>query len=140
MSAATDMADRIARAFKGDGASAFAACFAEDGVQVHPMLGRQEGRAAIEAGEGAMFAAFDDIDFTVENVVDGGEWAAIEFSVAATHTKPLTLPDGAEVPPTGIRIELPGCEVFSVGPDGLITEAHRYQDGMSFMAQLGLLG
>src|SRR4051794_4287690 len=64
MTAATDMADRIARAFKGDGASEFAACFAEEGTQLHSMLGMQEGRAAIEAGESTMFSAFDDIDFT----------------------------------------------------------------------------
>jgi hypothetical protein len=140
MTAVTDMADRIARAFKGDGASALAACFSDDGRQVHPFLGVQNGRAEIEAAEGVMFAAFADVDFTVENVVDGGDWGALEFTVSATHTAPLTMPDGTEVPATGTRVTLSGCEVFRLGENGLIAEAHRYEDGLAFMGQLGLLG
>jgi hypothetical protein len=140
MSAATDMAERIARAFTDGGAAAFAACYAEDGVQVHPMLGTQKGRAEIEAAEGVMFASFDDIDFRIDNVIDGGEWAALEFTVSATHCAPLTMPDGTAIPATGNRITLTGCEVFTLGDDGLIAEGHRYEDGASFLAQLGLMG
>ncbi len=140
MSPATDLADRIAAAFSGEGASAYAACFAEDGRLVHPMLGVHEGREAIAAAEGMMFSAFDDVDFVVLDVVDGGDTMALEYQVSATHTGAFPGPDGTMLEPTGIRVSMNGAAMIRLSDDGLIAETHRYEDFLSFLAQLGLMG
>jgi hypothetical protein len=142
MSTATDWADRVAAAFEGpDGARAFAQLFTEDAVQHHHFFPTpHKGRAEIEAAETAMFAGFSDIEFTVDRVIDGGDgWACLVFTVAATNTADLTMPDGNVVPATGRRVVLPGTSVVHLTEDGLADEETRIQDGMQFMAQLGLL-
>jgi predicted ester cyclase len=55
-----------------------------------------------------------------------------------THTGPLVLPDGAELPPTGKRVEVSGMELVRVR-DGKIVVDNLYYDNLAVAAQLGLL-
>ena len=55
-----------------------------------------------------------------------------------THTGPLVLPDGTELPPTGKRVEVKGMELVRVR-DGKIVVDNLYYDNLAVAAQLGLL-
>jgi ketosteroid isomerase-like protein len=141
MSAATEIAKRIEHAFNTSDMDALGACYAEQAVQQHPVNpAGNHGRAAIIGFETGMFAAFSDIDFHVERVIDGGEWATVEAVVQATHTDALAMPDGTEVPATNVRIALPVASIVRLDGDGLVAEEHRYLDVAGMMGQLGLMG
>jgi steroid delta-isomerase-like uncharacterized protein len=139
MTTGTDLAQRIADAFNAGDVDAFAACFAPGAVQIHPFFPEPlRGREAIRAAEGAMFAAFEAISMDVLSVVDSGSRVAMELAVRATNTKPLAMPDGATLPPTGRSVDLTMSAFLTLDEDGQIVEAHRYQDNLAFMRQLGL--
>jgi ketosteroid isomerase-like protein len=142
MSTATDLARRIEKAFNtNDGtADAFADCFAEDAVQFHPFFpAPNHGREAIRTAEGAMFAAFDQVQLSVTRVIDGGDgWVALEADVLARNHAPIAMPDGSPIPATGKVVRLTMASVLRVDDDGLIAEEHRYQDNLAFLRQLGL--
>ena len=55
-----------------------------------------------------------------------------------THTGPVVLPDGTELPPTGKRVEVQGMELVRVR-DGKIVVDNLYYDNLAVAAQLGLL-
>jgi len=141
MSAGTEIAKRFEHAFNNSDVEALGACYAEDAVQQHPMnpAGNQ-GRAGIVGFEAGMFSAFSDIDFKVLQVIDGGEWIALEAVVQATNSQPLVLPTGDEVPATNVRITLPVATLLRLDGDGLIAEEHRYLDVAGMLGQLGLMG
>ena len=137
---ATSLTDRIVSAFNRGDVDAFANCFTEDAVQYHPFFPAPlRGRPAIREAEAAMFAAFDDISFTVSNVIEEGDRVALECRVKATNTKPLVLPDGRTIPATGRTVDLTMASFFKVDADGQIREAHRYQDNLAMMQALGLI-
>jgi steroid delta-isomerase-like uncharacterized protein len=67
----------------------------------------------------------------------GADGVTNEAVFHATHVGPLRTP-AAEIPPTGKAITLPICEVWRVR-DGKLASLHNYADGVTIMAQLGLL-
>ena len=139
MTTATTLAQRIIDAFNTGDVDAFAACFAPDAVQVHPFFPEPlRGREAIRAAEGALFAAFEHISMDVSNVVEAGNQVAMELAVTATNTKPLPLPDGTKMPATGKTVQLTMSAFLTLDHAGQIVEAHRYQDNLAFMRQLGI--
>ena len=139
MTIATTLAQRITAAFDAGDVDAFAACFAPDATQTHPFFPSPlRGRDAIRAAEATLFAAFDDIHLDCTNVVDGGDQVALEFTVTATNTKPLPMPDGTTIPATGKTVQLAMGAFLHLDPTGQITDSHRYQDNLAFLSQLGL--
>lgn len=136
---ATTVAQRIVDAFNAGDVDAFAACFAPDAVQMHPFFPEPlRGREAIRAAEATLFGAFDDIRLEIGHVLSSGECVAIEFRIRATNSKPLTMPDGSTLPATGRTVELDAAAFLTLDEVGQIVEAHRYEDAMTFMRQLGL--
>jgi steroid delta-isomerase-like uncharacterized protein len=139
MSRGTVLTDRIIDAFDRGDVDAFAACFAEDAVQLHPFFPAPlRGRDAIQAAEGTLFGSFEQISLRRTNLLEDGEQIAAEFVVTATHTKELPLPDGTTLPATGKVIELTMAAFFRLDTDDLVTESHRYQDNLAFMRALGI--
>ena len=139
MTIATNLAQRIADAFNAGDVNAFAACFAPDAVQIHPFFPEPlHGRDAIRAAEGAMFAAFEHISMDVLTVLETGNKVAMELAVKATNTKPLAMPDGGVLPPTGRSVDLTMSAFLTLDAAGQILESHRYQDNLAFMRQLGI--
>jgi steroid delta-isomerase-like uncharacterized protein len=139
MNHGTALTDRIIAAFNAGDVDAFAACFAEDAVQIHPFFPAPlRGRAAIRAAEASLFGSFDDITLRLTNLVEAADQIAVEFTVTATNTEPIPLPDGSSLPATGKTVELSMGAFFRLDGDGLITESHRYQDNLAFMQQLGM--
>jgi predicted ester cyclase len=70
--------------------------------------------------------------------VEQGDAFCDEWNIVATHTGPLTLPDGTQIPPTGKRVEIRGMEFCQVR-DGKLVIDNLYYDNLTLLAQLGLL-
>jgi steroid delta-isomerase-like uncharacterized protein len=67
----------------------------------------------------------------------GEEGVTNESVFHATHTGPIRPPMG-EIPPTGKTVAIPICEVWRIR-DGKLVSLINYADGVTIMAQLGLL-
>jgi steroid delta-isomerase-like uncharacterized protein len=82
--------------------------------------------------------ALSDIRFDIISYVEGGDTFADEFLLAGTHTGPLSMPDGTELPATGRHIEIRGMEMVQVR-DGRMVADNLYYDNAAVFAQLGVL-
>ena len=111
--------------------------YAEDSSQLMPD-GTFEGRSAIHDRLATELAAFSDIAHRYISYVEQGDAFADEFVFVGTHTGPILLPDGTEVPPTGKRVEVQGMELVRVR-DGKIIVDNLYYDNLAVVAQLGVL-
>ncbi|MBI4299836.1 MAG: ester cyclase [Chloroflexi bacterium] len=81
--------------------------------------------------------AFPDSSVEIQDLIETGDRLVVEFIARGTHSGPLAGP-GGQIPPTGKRIELRGCDVFHF-KDGKIYRRHMYYDGATMLRQLGLL-
>jgi predicted ester cyclase len=111
--------------------------YTENATRVTPS-GTFEGRAAIHEAASREKAAFPDRTMTVEVLVVQGDTLAAEWTFVGTHTGPLVMPDGTELPPTGKRIEFKGMELAQLR-DGKVVVHHEYWDNMAVAGQLGVL-
>jgi steroid delta-isomerase-like uncharacterized protein len=111
--------------------------YAEDSTQLMPD-GTFEGRSAIKDRLAKELASFSDIAHRYVSYVEQGDAFADEWVFVGTHTGPLVLPDGTELPPTGKRVEVKGMELVRVR-DGKIVADNLYYDNLAVAAQLGLL-
>ena len=111
--------------------------YADDAVQLMPD-GTFEGRAAIRDRLAQELDAFSDLAHRYTSYVEEGDAFADEWVFVGTHTGPLVLPDGTEVPATGKRVEMPGMELVKMR-DGKIVVDNLYYDNLAVAAQLGLL-
>ena len=128
---------RFAKAFNDGSVNQLAECFAPDAVLQHPMFGRVEGRDNILAAETGLFEAFTDINFEVRRVLRGVDWHAAHYLVRARQCRDINLPNGDKLVNRDTTIELVGADIFQLGADGLIVEAHRYLDTGAMFAALG---
>ena len=111
--------------------------YAEDAVQGMPD-GTFEGKSAIRERLAQELEAFPDVVHTVRSFVEQGDAFADEWTFAGTHTAPLLLPDGRELPATGKRVDVRGMEVVELR-DGKIVVNTLYYDNLSVLSQLGLV-
>ena len=111
--------------------------YAEDAVQLMPD-GTFEGRSAIRDRLGQELAAFSDLAHRYLSYVEEDDAFADEWVFVGTHTGPVVLPDGTEVPATGKRVEVQGMELVRIR-DGKIVVDNLYYDNLAVAAQLGLL-
>jgi predicted ester cyclase len=56
----------------------------------------------------------------------------------ATHTAPLPMPDGSNLPPTGKKLTLAFVEVWRIR-NGKVISLHAYSDNVPLLQQLGLM-
>jgi steroid delta-isomerase-like uncharacterized protein len=111
--------------------------YAEDSSQLMPD-GTFEGRSAIRDRLAKELDAFSDLAHRVVSYVEEGDSFADEWVFVGTHTGPVVLPDGTEVPATGKRVEVQGMELVRVR-DGKIVVDNLYYDNLAVAAQLDLL-
>lgn len=111
--------------------------YAEDSVQLMPD-GFFQGWSAIKDRLAVELNAFSDIAHRYVSYVEQENAFADEWVFVGTHTGPLLLPDGTELPATGKRIEIPGMEYVKMR-DGKIVADNLYYDNLAVAAQLGLL-
>jgi predicted ester cyclase len=111
--------------------------YADDAVQNMPD-GCFAGRHAIRERLVQELNAFSEVEHTVRSYVEQGDAFCDEWTFAGTHTAPLLLPDGRELPPTGKRVEIKGMEYCAMRGGKLIVNT-LYYDNLAVAAQLGLL-
>jgi steroid delta-isomerase-like uncharacterized protein len=111
--------------------------YAEDAVQLMPD-GVFEGRTAIKDRLAVELRAFSDIAYRYDSYVEQDDAFADEWVFVGTHTGPLVLPNGTELPATGKRVEIRGMEYVKVR-DGKIVVDNLYYDNLAIAAQFGLL-
>jgi steroid delta-isomerase-like uncharacterized protein len=137
MSANSEILDRYVELYNAGDLDGVMDLYAEDAVQLMPE-GLFEGREAIRERLARDLEACPDIAWTVESFVEQGDSFADEWSFVATHTGPVLLPDGTELPPSGGQVSLRGMELVEVR-DGKIVVDNLYYDNLAVMAQLGLV-
>lgn len=67
-----------------------------------------------------------------------GEWTAVTGWLEGTFTKPMALPDGATVQPTGKAYRIPMATIGHWNQDGIMFEEFLFWDNGEFMRQIGL--
>lgn len=70
--------------------------------------------------------------------IGNGEWTAVHGVMIGTFTKPMPLPDGTVIQPTGKSFRLPMATLGHWGKDGVMTEEYLFWDNATYMKQLGL--
>lgn len=85
-----------------------------------------------------MFVFAPDTKITVHPIRFGsGKYTAVTGVIEGTFSKPMPLPDGSSIPPTGKSFKLPMVTI-GLWKDGVMYEEHLYWDNMAFMKQIGL--
>lgn len=132
------MSEEIARGYFDAVAArdpdAMAAYWSDEGIDELIPVGIFRGPGEIRAFFAGMFAAFPDMEFTVERMTSTAAVVAVEWRARGTFT-------GAPfqgIEPTGKRIEVRGCDCVEV-EDGKIVRNTAYYDGAAFARGLGLL-
>jgi steroid delta-isomerase-like uncharacterized protein len=132
-----DLLDRYVELYNRGDLDGVMDLYAEDSSQLMPD-GTFEGRSVIRERLARELDAFSDLAHRVVSYVEEGDAFADEWVFVGTHTGPIVLPDGTNVPPTGKRVEVPGMELVRVR-DGKIVVDNLYYDNLAVAAQLGLL-
>ncbi len=111
--------------------------WAPDGVEVNPVE-TLNGITAIGDRYRRMRAGFPDQQVRVLRWVEDGDTVICEGEVTATHSGPLTLSDGSQLPPTGQRLTIQVATVFELR-DGKTVAVRQYYDQLPVMLQLGVV-
>lgn len=122
-----------AAAFNKRDAAAAAALYHEDASNFQVAMGEPvRGRDAILAGLVEFFRAFPDSYTRVEQILEDGEWAIIEWEGGGTF-----LGEFAGHAPTGRSFTLRGCGFFQVVA-GRIVFQRGYWDRATWFGQIGI--
>ena len=81
------------------------------------------------------FAAMPDFEMTIENIVEDGRHAVVQWTATGTF-------EGGSfqgIEPNGKRITMRGCDVMRFTEDGKLAENTIYYDGAEFARQVGML-
>ena len=66
------------------------------------------------------------------------QWTAVTGWLEGTFTKPMVLPDGKAIPPTGKAYRIPMATIGHWNKDGIMFEEFLFWDNGEFMKQIGL--
>ena len=66
------------------------------------------------------------------------KWTAVTGWLEGTSTKPMMLPDGNSIPPTGKAYRIPMATIGHWNEDGIMFEEYLFWDNGEFMKQIGL--
>ncbi len=119
-------------AFNHKDVNALTALYADDAVNWQVADEPLRGRNAIRESFRLFFRAFPDAGFRTINLLEDGEWVALEWEGWGTHRGEF-----AGHPPSGRSFELRGCGFFQVR-GGQIIYQRGYWDRVSWFRQVGL--
>ena len=108
--------------------------FADEVIDDVTPVGILRGPAEVREFLGELFAAFPEVEFTVEQSTASARVCAVQWRAHGTFR-------GAPfqgIEPTGRRVEIRGCDCIEV-EDGKIVRLTSYYDGAAFARGLGLL-
>lgn len=99
-------------------------------------VGVFRGRAEVRDFFDGLMKAAPDMKVITERMIGEGDTVVAQWRMVGTFTGgPLF--NGVQ--PTGGRLELRGCDVIEVGPDGKIVRNTAYQDGIELARALGMM-
>jgi len=67
-----------------------------------------------------------------------GEWTAVIGTMEGTFSKPMPLPDGSTIPPTGKAYKIRMATIGHWKSDGVMDAEYLFWDNQEFMKQIGL--
>jgi steroid delta-isomerase-like uncharacterized protein len=129
--------DRAVAVYNDGNLDGYVDLYTDDAILATPE-GTFKGKDELRGRFARELSALSDFRFDVISYVETGDTFADEFIFAGTHTGPLLMPDGTELPATGRRIEVRGMEMVQVR-DGRMAVDNLYYDNVAVLAQLGLL-
>lgn len=132
-----DLLERAVAVYNAGDLDGYVDLYADDAVLTTPE-GTFKGRDEIRARFARELTALKDVSFKVVSYVEDGNRFADEFVFAGTHTGPLLMPDGTQLPATGRRVEIKAMEMVEVH-DGKMIVDNLYYDNLAVLVQLGVL-
>lgn len=90
-----------------------------------------EGRAAVAAHLGRLFATFPDFTIDIEDIVADERKVVCELRLRGTHGGPFM-----DVPPTGRPVSFRLAAIFTCR-DGRIVQETAYYDALTILKQIG---
>jgi uncharacterized protein (TIGR02246 family) len=132
-----ELFERMTNAWNAHDGDGFVATYAEDCEVTSPDLDGKGQKIVREFWE-QYDRSFPDNQIVVRRTVVEGDTLVEESLFRGTNTGPLTNPDGAEVPPTGVAVEVPYLAIYTAREDQFVS-CRMYWDQMAVMGQLGLL-
>ena len=108
--------------------------YAEDVVETWPVVGRLEGRKAVQDQFARFFAAMPDFHVEVEQMAADGEAVFAHWHLTGT----LTGAPFMGIDATGREIDLRGTDCFTVRGGEVVAGFVAY-DGLTFAVQAGIL-
>ncbi len=133
-----ELMDRATAAVLTGDLEALRDIYAPDVVATTPDEGELHGIDRFIEWNRTFVGSFTDRQFVPLNEHETEECAIDQGDFIATHTAPLTMPDGQTVPPTGKQIRLRSADVATVR-EGRIVRHDFYFDQLDMLAQLGLI-
>lgn len=137
MSESRTVADRVTESVVREDLEAVIACYGPDAVLIAPE-GTFKGREQIAEFFAAWFDPFSEVVVEETTKAEWDNKTLDEWTLSCTHTGPLAMPTGENVPATGKRITVRGADVCTV-EGGLVTEHRMYYDQVEVLGQLGLV-
>ncbi|MFI7618168.1 ester cyclase [Nonomuraea terrae] len=130
-----DVVDRLIEAVNAHDMEACLRCYSLDATMVGPEL-QAEGWAEIESYHAHVWEGVPDTCMTVWDRVAGDGRVAIEATFNGTHTGPFLIAGGRLLEPSGRKVNVHECWMFTVEHD-LITALRLYFDQLELYMQLG---
>ena len=104
--------------------------FADDVID-HSPTGETKGHDGPKAGLETLYAAFPDLEISIDELIAEGDTVALRSTHRGTHEGPFM-----DIEPTGKRVEIPNM-VFARFEDGKVVERWVQADMLGLMGQLG---
>lgn len=87
----------------------------------------------------AMFVYAPDTQIKEHPIrIGNGTWTAVTGVMTGTFSKPMPLPDGTSIPPTGKKFNLPMATIGHWTEAGVMDHEWLFWDNQTFMKQIGL--
>lgn len=87
----------------------------------------------------AMFVYAPDTEIKEHPIrIGNGSWTAVAGVMTGTFSKPMPLPDGTSIPPTGKKFRLPMATIGHWTEAGVMDHEWLFWDNQAFMKQIGL--
>jgi hypothetical protein len=133
---AQSVPEAFAEAYAEASGEAVAALYSKNAVVVSDVVGVLNGREAIAAAEGFLFASFCNPTWTATNVVRHGRELAIEYTLDVDFCGPFPGLDGALIQPTGERLSFELATFMTLNANDRVTHERRYANVLEMYAQL----
>jgi steroid delta-isomerase-like uncharacterized protein len=133
----TELAQAGVEAFNARDRAAMRELYTSDATILNPDSPIPMSVDEMISGFDTLLAAFPDARIALGSVLATGDNVAFEMTWTGTHQGPLELPDGSELPATGLTVSFPVAVMLETS-DGRIRRERQYYDNLGILDQLGV--